>query len=47
LILNVLGLATMNLLALAIVGAGFLLLTAEKKAWAGAAEGCIHSVIAK
>jgi hypothetical protein len=37
----------LNLTALAIVGAGFLLLTAEKKAWATAAECSIHPLVAK
>ena len=47
LMLNVLGLAITNLVVLAIIGAGFLFLAAEKKAWADAAESSFHLVIAK
>jgi hypothetical protein len=46
LMLNMLGLAVLNLLVLAMIGAGFLLLAAEKKAWADSAETPIQ-IIAK
>ena len=38
---------TLYLIALAILGAGFLLLAAEKKAWASAADCSIHPLVAK